>query len=107
MARIEEYTAGLRFEEFAADRKTVDAVVRNIEIIGEAAGSIPEDVQSRYPAVPWRQMRGMRNVLAHRYNEVSRPILWQTVTDNLPPLLSTLRAILEDAGNPDRPSGAH
>lgn len=86
----------MSFEEFAADRKTIDAVVRKVEIIGEAAGYIPLEVQQRYPAIPWRQMRGMRNVLIHRYDEVSLPILWQTITRNLPPLVPRLRAILED-----------
>jgi uncharacterized protein with HEPN domain len=94
--RIEAYTAGLTFESFAADRKTVDAVVRNIEIIGEAVGYVPEEIQRRYPAIPWSRMRGMRNVLIHRYDEVSLPILWQTIQRNLPPLVAPLRAILEE-----------
>lgn len=94
--RIEVYTAGLTFESFTADRKTVDAVVRNIEIIGEAAGYVPEEIQCRYPTIPWSRMRGMRNVLIHRYDEVSLPILWQTIRRNLPPLVSPLRAILEE-----------
>ncbi len=94
--RIEAYTAGLTFESFAADRKTVDAVVRNIEIIGEAAGFVPDEIQRRNPGIPWSRMRGMRNVLIHRYDEVSLPILWQTIRRNLPPLVSPLRAILEE-----------
>jgi uncharacterized protein with HEPN domain len=91
--RIEAYTAGLTFESFAADQKTVDAVVRNIEIIGEAVGNVPEEIQRRYPAIPWSRMR---NVLIHRYDEVSLPILWQTIQRNLPPLVAPLRAILEE-----------
>lgn len=94
--RIEVYTAGLTFESFAADRKTVDAVVRNIEIIGEASGYVPEEIQRRYPDIPWSRMRGMRNVLIHRYDEVSLPILWETIRRRLPPLVSPLRAILEE-----------
>jgi len=74
----------------------VDAVVRNIEIIGEAAGYVPEGIQSRHPEIPWARRRGMRNVLIHRYHDVSLPILWQTITLNLPPLVPLLRAIIEE-----------
>jgi len=94
--RINAFVADMDFADFGADRKTVDAVVRNIEIIGEAAGYVPEDVQRRHPEIPWSRMRGMRNVLIHRYNDVSLPILWQTITGNLQPLVPLLRAIIEE-----------
>lgn len=71
-------------------------MVRNIEIIGEAVGWIPEEFQLRYPDIPWSRMRGMRNVLIHRYDEVSLPTLWQTIRRNLPPIVLPLRTILED-----------
>jgi uncharacterized protein with HEPN domain len=82
-------------QHFAADRKTIDAVVRNIEIIGEAAGFVPPEVQAAHPAIPWTEMRGMRNVLIHRYNDVSVPIVWETIQRNLLPLVPLLRQILE------------
>lgn len=87
IGRITQYTAGMTQETFRADQKTIDAVIRNIEIIGEAARHVPEDVVTRYSHLPWAEMRGMRNVLIHEYFLVSVPILWQTVTQNLPPLV--------------------
>lgn len=73
-------------EEFRADDKTVDAAVRNLGIIGEAARHVPPDVQERNPQLPWSQMRGMRNVVIHEYSSVSARIIWRTLTENLPPL---------------------
>lgn len=95
IARIEHYTSGFTFESFQADQKTIDAVVRNVEVIGEAARHVPDDVVQRYPDVPWAKMRAMRNRLIHDYAEVSVPILWQTIQGDLPPLVPLLRAILK------------
>lgn len=71
-------------------------MVRNIEIIGVAAGYVPEDVQRRHPEIPWSRLGGMRNVMMHRSNEISLPILWQTIHANLPPLVPLLNAIIEE-----------
>lgn len=95
IAKIQRYTAEITSEVFAADEMRVDAVVRNIIIIGEAARNIPTELQERYPQVPWDEMRGIRNVVVHEYFGVSLPILWQTVKQNLPPLVKLLKAILE------------
>lgn len=84
----------MTFDGFSADERTIDAVERNIEIIGEAARHIPEVIQARYPSVPWAQMRGMRNVLIHDYPAVSLSILWETTTQNLPPLIPLLKDIV-------------
>jgi uncharacterized protein with HEPN domain len=86
----------MNWEAFRADRKTIDAVVRNITIIGEAARHIPADVSKRYDHIPWADIRGMRNVLVHEYYLVSVAILWETVTQDLPPVVPELRRILED-----------
>jgi uncharacterized protein with HEPN domain len=94
--KIERYTAGLtNHDTFAADEKTADAVLRNFEIIGEAAGHVPSAVQARYPAVPWAKMRGMRNVVLHGYQDVDLEIVWDTLRNDLPPLVPQLREILE------------
>lgn len=85
----------MTLDTFRDDEKTVDAVVRNIGVIGEAARHVPQDVQERYPDVPWPQMSGMRNVVIHDYSSVSVPIVWQTVKRNLPPLIPMLEEILE------------
>jgi uncharacterized protein with HEPN domain len=63
IAKILQYSDGMTFEVFCADSKTVDAVIRNFEIIGEAASHIPEEIQERYPGLAWLEMRGMRNIM--------------------------------------------
>ena len=94
--RIAQYTAGMTWETFSADWKTIDAVIRNIEVIGEAARHVPEEMVARYPHIPWDEMRGMRNILIHEYFLVSVPTLWRTVTQNLPPLTLQLQRILDE-----------
>ncbi len=95
IARIRRYTAGMTFDGFSVDAKTVDAVIRNFEIIGEAAGYIPEDVQSRYPDLAWLEMRGMRNIMIHEYFGISLPIIWHTIQNDLEPLAAGLRKLLD------------
>ena len=102
--RIEEYTRGLEFEEFAGDSMRVDAVLLNLTIIGEAASRVPVDVQQRLPSVPWKEMRGMRNVIVHSYYGVRLPVVWETVRENLPHLVRPLRAAL--SGAPDDPAAS-
>jgi uncharacterized protein with HEPN domain len=72
---IEDYVAGLDFDAFHADRKTVDAVERNLEIIGEATANLPDEILDRWPEVPWHYMRGLRNLLIHEYFGVDVGIL--------------------------------
>jgi len=76
--KIEQYTANLTFEDFAANSMVVDAVVRNFEIIGEASSHIPDDIQSKYSEVPWFEMKGMRNIMVHEYFRVDLKIVWMT-----------------------------
>jgi hypothetical protein len=95
MDRIAEYTAGMSYEAFLGNRMVIDAVVRNLEVIGEAARHIPDDVQTRFPDVPWVEMKGMRNILIHEYFGVSLEIVWKTVRENLPPVEPKLRELLK------------
>jgi uncharacterized protein with HEPN domain len=81
---IEEYIEELTFERFVKDKKTVDAVVRNLEIIGEATKNIPESARKQYPSVPWRDMAGMRDRLIHGYFGVNLDVVWKTVKERLP-----------------------
>lgn len=86
---------GLDFESFAKDDKTIFAVIRALEIIGEASRKIPKAVRSRYPDVPWKDMAGMRDKLIHDYFGVDLRVVWKTVQKDLPPLRSILDQIIQ------------
>jgi len=92
--KIIRYTSDLTFEQFSEDDKTVDAVIRNFEIIGEAAGHIPLKIQEKYPELAWLEMRGMRNIMAHEYFGVSLSIIWRTIERDLIPLRDSLQEML-------------
>lgn len=81
---IEAYTKDLTYEDFVSDRKTVDAVIRNFEIIGEATKQVPLSVRREYPKVPWRDMAGMRDKLIHGYFGVQLDVVWKTIKERLP-----------------------
>jgi uncharacterized protein with HEPN domain len=93
---IDSYTAGLTREQFFADRLRLDAVIKNLTVIGEAAGRMPIDITEASPEIPWSRMRGMRNVVVHEYFGIDEEVLWGTVTDDLPPLLPLLTALLAE-----------
>ncbi len=82
--KIEEYTKNLSLNEFIQDAKTIDATIRNLSVIGEAANNIPDEVKSRYPHIPWEEIIGMRNKVIHEYFGVDEMILWKTVKEDLP-----------------------
>ncbi len=92
---IQSYTAGMDYPAFAQDRRTGDAVLRNITVIGEAASRIPEAIQVASPDIPWADMRDMRNVVIHEYFGINRQILWDTTQTDLPPLVLQLQALLD------------
>jgi uncharacterized protein with HEPN domain len=93
--KVKEYTRGMSYEQFCADEKTVDAVIRNLEIIGEAAGYIPLEIQEKHPELAWLEMRGMRNIMAHEYFGVSLSIIWQAIEQDLNPLADGLGKLLK------------
>lgn len=95
---IEEFTKGMDFEEFARDRKTSFAVIRGLEIIGEAAKSIPKSIRNRYPAVPWRDMAAMRDKVIHEYFGVNLKVIWKTAKEDIPPLQLLIDNLLKDLG---------
>ena len=88
--KIERYTDGMDYASWCKDEKTVDAVIRNIEIIGEAASHIPEEIHEQFEDIPWRMMKGIRNFLAHEYFGVDLKIIWNAVVNDLPVLKQKL-----------------
>jgi uncharacterized protein with HEPN domain len=96
MDKIDRYVRGMDLEAFVKDDKTVDAVVRNLITIGEAAGQLPAEITARYPEVPWDDIKGMRNIVVHVYFGVSLKIIWQTTLKNLPEFRAQLERILEE-----------
>ena len=93
--RIERYTEGLRYDQWQTDQKTIDAVIRNIEVIGEAAKHVPPDVQKMFPEIPWGKMKGIRNILIHEYFGVDIEVLWKTAMEDLPGLKDLLMGMLD------------
>lgn len=93
-----EFTAGMSFEEFAQDRKTVNAVVRSLEVLGEAAKRIPDDLRAQAPSVPWKYMAAMRDKLIHAYFGVDLRIVWAVVKTELPPLRPEIKRLLDGLG---------
>ncbi len=94
---IQCYMVGLNFSVFQKDRKTQDAVARNLEIIGEAAGRLPNPYRAATPEIDWRKITGLRNILIHEYYGVSLPIIWDIIQNKLKPLESSCRKLLEQA----------
>lgn len=88
--KIIEYASGLTREQFEADSKTIDAVVRNFEILGEAARQLTDDERVRYPHIPWQSMISMRNKVIHEYSGIRMDILWRTVREDIPALKKLL-----------------
>lgn len=84
MSRIAEYLEGCDFIKFKQDHKTVDAVIRNFEVIGEAAKNIPVEIKEKYPDIPWQEMYYLRNKISHEYFGVDYEIIWDVATNYLP-----------------------
>ena len=78
--RIESYLRGFGYDSFVQDRRTVDAVTRNLEIIGEAVKHLPEEMILRFPEIPWRAIAGFRDILAHGYFRTDDAIIWDSIT---------------------------
>jgi len=97
--RLLRYTASLAKEQLIADQKTYDAVVRNLEILGETAKHVSDELRSQMPNVEWRKIAGMRDLLAHAYFGIDNNILWDVVTNKVPNLLESVTAFLNEKHN--------
>ena len=92
--KVLEYTAGFDERSFLADGKTIDATIRNLEVIGEAAKRVPADVRDAISGVSWNRISGLRDVLIHDYFGVDRQIVWDIVATKVRPLLDAVRDYL-------------
>ena len=98
--RIVGYTQDITYEEFVEDRKTFEAVLFNLAVIGDAANNVPVEVRSLLPDVPWSDIVGIRIVIVHRYFHISEPLIWDAATLHTPPLIRQLQAYLTSPQSP-------
>lgn len=94
--KIEIFTRGMSYGQFSRDDKTVYAVTRALEVIGEATKCIPREVRENYASLPWTEMAGMRDKLIHAYFGINRSIIWTTIRDDIRPLRSAVQNIRDD-----------
>ena len=94
--KIEQYTRGMDYEDFASDQKTVDAVLRNFEVIGEAAKNVPNEIYDKYSEIPWSEMPEMRDKLIHGYATIELRIVWMTIQEEIPTLIPQIKTVQED-----------
>jgi uncharacterized protein with HEPN domain len=94
IVEVEQFTFGMTYEAFAADKKTVNAVIRSLEVLGEATKHIPMSFREKYPQIPWTKMAGMRDILIHDYMGVDLKTVWNVIQKRLPeihPLLEKIK----------------
>ena len=93
--KILSYTEGMSFDDFTNDNKTIDAVVRNFEIIGEAANRVPQDFKSDHPEIEWRRMTGLRNRIIHEYFGINYATVWKIKEENIPELADFIQQAID------------
>ena len=96
ISHIRDFIKDVQWKDFKDDTLVQDAVLRRITIIGEATKSVPEDVRSRYPDVPWKKIAGTRDKVVHDYNHVDLAVVWQIISEDLLPFEDRLQVILAD-----------
>ena len=89
------YTLELTYRQFIDDSKTIDAVIRNFEIIGEAANRLPEEIKNKFPEINWFRLRGFRNRIVHDYMGIDYEIVWTIIKNDLEKLLTDIKEIIE------------
>ncbi|MCC7479323.1 DUF86 domain-containing protein [bacterium] len=95
--RLQEYLDGMTESEFLASKLMRDAVERNLEVIGEAAGRVPEALRAQAPTIPWKRIVGLRNIVIHQYKGIDQAVIWDTASLKLPALKPSFEALLEIA----------
>ena len=94
VSRIDEYTEGMKREDFMSSNLHQDAVIRQVEVVGEAARKVSEETRERHTEVPWKDMAGIRDKLIHGYFGVDLDAVWDTVTEDIPRLKAMIQALL-------------
>jgi uncharacterized protein with HEPN domain len=98
ITKIRRYVSGIDFDTFENDEEIMDAVIHNLTVIGEAAHHIPADITGRHAGIPWRQMIDMRNFSVHAYWNLRPSVIWNTIQNDLPPLVDPLQRLLTETG---------
>lgn len=93
---ILSFTQGMSYPDFAADKKTINAVVRSLEVIGEATKKLPASFRDKFPNIPWKQMAGMRDKLIHEYFGIDKQMVWQAIERHIPYILPLIKKIAID-----------
>jgi uncharacterized protein with HEPN domain len=91
--KILTFSANRSFDDFVSDDMLHDGILRNFQIIGEAAKKVPSDVRQKYPEIPWQRMADFRNVIVHDYDDLNAATIWRTIENDIPPLLQNIRAM--------------
>jgi len=99
ITNISDFIQGMDYNDFVNDTKTVYAVIRALEIIGEATKNVPDSIRNKYPVLPWKSMAGMRDKLIHAYFGVRLELIWNTASDLLPQLKKEFQKILLNLEN--------
>lgn len=94
--KLLRFTNGVSFKQFTHDEEKYDAVLRNLEVIGEAVKHIPEDIRDQYPDIKWRKIAGFRDIVAHEYFGVSDDLVWDIVQNQIQPLLKSVKTIIKN-----------
>lgn len=100
---IEKFVEGMKLEGMQRDDKTSSAVVRKLEVIGEAAKQIPDKMRERYPKLPWQKMAGMRDRLIHAYFGIDYKLVWDAIKGELPIVKNDLRSVLNSLEKEEKP----
>lgn len=95
MLRIQDYIEDLTYSEFKNNNLVTDAVIRNLEVIGEASKNVSASLKQKYPQLPWRQMYGLRNFVVHEYFGIDYEIVWKIISEALPENRKDLKAIIQ------------
>lgn len=96
ISKVESFTGNMEYQNFVQDDKTVYAVIRALEVIGEAVKKLPRGLKNRYPEIPWKDIAGMRDKLIHEYFGVNPKVLWNTAKQDIPSLKHQMQKLLAD-----------